>query len=48
MIRYSDIGAFRESEWGFTGIFEKSNGGGFLTDFYPKAAKAIWNFEVLT
>jgi len=40
-----DIGPFPESEWGFTGIFAKENGGGFLTDHYPKAAKAIWNFE---
>ena len=31
--------------WGFTGIFAKENGGGFLTDHFPKAAKAIWNFE---
>ena len=40
-----DIGALQESEWGFTGIFAKENGGGFLTDQYPKAGKAIWNFE---
>lgn len=40
-----DIGPLPNSEWGFTGIFAKENGGGFLTDHYPKAAKAIWNFE---
>jgi len=40
-----DIGALSGYEWGFTGIFDKSNGGGFLTDKYPNAAKAIWNFE---
>lgn len=40
-----DIGALEESPWGFTGIFAKENGGGFLTEHYPKAAKAIWNFE---
>ena len=40
-----DIGALQESQWGFTGIFSKQNGGGFLTDYYPKAAKAIWDFE---
>lgn len=40
-----DIGPLPGSEWGFTGIFAKENGGGFLTDHYPKAAKAIWNFE---
>lgn len=40
-----DIGTFPNSEWGFTGIFAKENGGGFLTDHYPKASKAIWKFE---
>lgn len=40
-----DIGALESSEWGFTGIFAKKNGGSFLTDYYPNAAKAIWNFE---
>ena len=34
-----------DSEWGFTGIFDRKNGGGFLTDHYPEAGKAIWNFE---
>lgn len=40
-----DIGALPESEWGFTGIFARENGGGFLTEHYPKAGKAIWYFE---
>lgn len=40
-----DIGTLPNSEWGFTGIFAKTNGGGFLTDHYPKASKAIWKFE---
>lgn len=40
-----DIGTFPNSEWGFTGIFSKTNGGGFLTDHYPTASKAIWKFE---
>lgn len=40
-----DIGTLPQSAWGFTGIFDKKNGGGFLTDFYPHAAKAIWNFD---
>jgi formamidase len=40
-----DIGALRGDEWGFTGIFAKSNGGGFLTDHYPDAAKAIWDLS---
>jgi formamidase len=40
-----DIGALRESLWGFTGIFARENGGGFLTDHFPKAHKAVWDFE---
>lgn len=40
-----DIGALRDSQWGFTGIFARENGGGFLTDHFPKAHKAIWDFE---
>ncbi|MEV0973749.1 formamidase [Microtetraspora glauca] len=31
--------------WGYTGIFAKANGGGFLTDYYPDAYKAIWDFH---
>ncbi|HEV7756969.1 MAG TPA: formamidase [Mycobacteriales bacterium] len=31
--------------WGYTGIFAKANGGGFLTDRYPDAYKAIWDFH---
>jgi formamidase len=31
--------------WGYTGIFAKVNGGCFLTDHYPDAYKAIWDFH---
>ncbi|MDA8371594.1 MAG: acetamidase/formamidase family protein [Nocardiopsaceae bacterium] len=31
--------------WGYSGIFAKVNGGGFLTDYYPEAYKAIWDFH---
>lgn len=31
--------------WGYSGIFAKVNGGGFLTDYYPDAYKAIWDFH---
>ncbi len=40
-----DIGALPGDEWGFTGIFAKENGGGFLTEHFPKANKAIWDFQ---
>ena len=34
-----------DTEWGYTGIFSKENGGGFLTDHYPNAYKAIWDLH---
>jgi formamidase len=40
-----DIGCLPGDEWGFTGIFDRKNGGGFLTDHYPDAAKAIWDLH---
>jgi formamidase len=30
--------------WGYTGVFAKNNGGGFLTDYFPDSIKAIWDF----
>ena len=40
-----DIGPFEEQPWGYTGIFAKENGGGFLTDYSPGASKAIWDLD---
>ena len=40
-----DVGVLPASAWGFTGIFAKENGGGFLTEHYPDARKACWNFS---
>jgi formamidase len=40
-----DIGCLPGDEWGFTGVFSRSNGGGFLTDYFPDAAKAIWDLN---
>ncbi|WP_172683180.1 acetamidase/formamidase family protein, partial [Verrucomicrobium spinosum] len=40
-----DVGVLPESAWGFTGIFAKTNGGGFLVDHYPDARKACWDFH---
>src|SRR5690606_38828774 len=40
-----DVGVLPDSQWGFTGIFAKENGGGFLTEHYPEARKACWNFS---
>ncbi len=40
-----DVGTLVESEWGFTGLFARENGGGFLVDHYPEARKACWDFH---
>lgn len=40
-----DVGAVPNSEWGFTGLFSRDNGGGFLTEHYPEARKACWDFH---
>ena len=40
-----NIGPFQEQPWGYTGIFAKENGGGFLTDYSPGASKAIWDLD---
>jgi formamidase len=31
--------------WGYTGIFARENGGGFLTEHFPESHKAIWDFR---
>jgi formamidase len=40
-----DVGVLSSFQWGFTGIFAKENGGGFLTEHYPEARKACWQFS---
>lgn len=40
-----EVGDAPGQGWGYTGIFAKENGGGFLTDFFPDAYKAIWDFS---
>ena len=44
-IPQEDSGPLAGQGWGYTGIFAKSNGGGFLTDQFPDAYKAIWDFR---
>ncbi|WP_329100442.1 acetamidase/formamidase family protein [Micromonospora sp. NBC_01699] len=39
-----DSGPLAGQGWGYTGIFARQNGGGFLTDQFPDAYKAIWDF----
>ncbi|KAL1590573.1 hypothetical protein WHR41_00627 [Cladosporium halotolerans] len=45
VVDIQDVQPLEDSPWGFTGIFAKNNGGGFLDEIYPKPAKAIWDFE---
>lgn len=39
------IGDAAGQGWGYTGVFAKVNGGSFLTDYYPDAIKAVWDFH---
>lgn len=45
VVEIQDVQPLDEQPWGFTGVFDKKNGGGFLDEHYPEAAKAIWDFE---
>ncbi|AWB84440.1 formamidase [Corynebacterium liangguodongii] len=49
-----DVGPLSESDspgelagegWGYTGIFAAKHGGGFLSEYFPDAYKAIWDFS---
>ena len=40
-----DINMHPQMNWGFTGIFARENGGGFLVDHYPDAKKVCWDYE---
>jgi formamidase len=44
-IPQEDTGPLAGQGWGYTGIFSRNNGGGFLTDQFPDAYKAIWDFS---
>lgn len=37
LVEIQDVQPFQEQPWGFTGIFDRNNGGGFLDEHYPKA-----------
>ncbi|MHA6799754.1 formamidase [Bounagaea algeriensis] len=55
VVDYLDIGPAHTVEhgpggepgqgWGYTGIFDRTNGGGFLTEHFPRAGKAVWDFH---
>lgn len=37
LVEIQDVQPFEEQPWGFTGVFHKENGGGFLDQLYPDA-----------
>ena len=45
VVEIKDVQPLERLPWGYCGIFNKENGGGFLDKFYPHAAKAIFDFE---
>ncbi|KAE9597682.1 putative formamidase [Lupinus albus] len=45
VVEICNLGPLPGDEWGYTGTFDRENGGGFLTDHFPCATKAIWHFE---
>ncbi|HET7325146.1 MAG TPA: formamidase [Halococcus sp.] len=48
-VEFLDMGPLNErAEFGFTGTFSQQNGGGFLTDHFPDAAKSIWDLDGYT
>jgi formamidase len=36
VVEIQDVQPLEEAPWGFTGIFGKTNGGGFLDEIYPE------------
>ena len=36
LVEIQDVQPMQDQPWGFTGIFAKDNGGGFLDEIYPK------------
>ncbi|KHG09670.1 fmdA [Gossypium arboreum] len=44
-VEICNLGPLPGDEWGYTATFDRENGGGFLTDHFPCATKAIWYFE---
>lgn len=48
-VEFLDMGPLNgRSEFGFTGTFSQQNGGGFLTDHFPDAAKSVWDIDGYT
>ncbi len=41
IVEIQDVQPFQDQPWGFTGVFDKKNGGGFLDEIYPNALAQI-------
>lgn len=37
VVEILDVQPLQEAPWGFSGVFHRRNGGGFLDEFYPEA-----------
>lgn len=37
VVEIQDVQPLQDQPWGFTGVFAKENGGGFLDELYPEA-----------
>lgn len=44
-VEICNLGPLPGDEWGYCAVMDRENGGSFLTDHFPAAAKAIWYFE---
>lgn len=44
LVEIMDVQPFQHQPWGFTGVFDKANGGGFLDEFYPSASVCLAAF----
>jgi formamidase len=36
LVEIQDVQPFEDQPWGFTGVFARENGGGFLDEIYPE------------
>jgi formamidase len=47
LVEIQDVQPFQDQPWGFTGVFAKENGGGFLDEIYPNPYVFLlgWSFR---
>lgn len=41
LVEIQDVQPFEDQPWGFTGIFSRHNGGGFLDEIYPEPCACL-------